>query len=72
MHIHEHTLSMYPIDVQQLIRQGTLGSNALDPVRPHREPRRLALKRMLVAASRNASRDPACVASTTKTASARG
>jgi len=30
---------MYPIDVQQLIRRGTLGSRALDPTLPYRPPR---------------------------------
>jgi len=30
---------MYPIDVEQLIRRGTVGSRALDPTLPHRPSR---------------------------------
>jgi hypothetical protein len=67
-----HTRGMYPIDVQQLIRRGTLGSHALDPMRPHRQSRRLRVTRALAARLRDTSADSPCGASTTKTASAGG
>jgi hypothetical protein len=63
---------MYPIDVQQLIRRGTLGSNALDPTRPHRPSRRLRVKMALAALVRDASGDNPCPPVTPKPASAGG
>jgi hypothetical protein len=36
---------MYPIDARQLVRGGTLGSNALDPTLPQRPSRRFRVKR---------------------------
>jgi hypothetical protein len=45
------------IDVQHLIRRGTLGANALDPTRPHRLSRRLRVRRALAAVVRDTSCD---------------
>jgi len=51
---------MYPIDVQQLIRRGTLGSRALDPTLPHR-PSRLRRLTAALTHSRRASEQRACL-----------
>jgi len=60
---------MYPIDVPYLIRRGTLGSHALDPTLPYRQPRRLRTQRVLAAVRRATHTGRPAAAATHETAS---
>ena len=63
---------MYPINVPQLMRRGTLGSSALDRTLPHRSSRRLGLQRALAAIRRDTPDESLRASGTQKPVSAGG